>query len=786
MEANRRGHGGEQRRPLLAGGEHLSAALDRPNTWGPKRHPRSIEEAIALLTPQVEEVQERVASTPAEMRGARVVFEAKILPNYLANSNFPRDLFAEADLVPVGTRGAVGEYTTPQSPPEQRETKSYLLAGDERSLSRLGGLLRGELGTSRAAERAFESLRQFDAVRLPSAEETLRGLGELSGEAITWEAVFHPAVDGAGEVTALERDAVWEKWSSLVEGLGGELATAYRRQIKGLTFVPVRLPTDAGPLAAAFNPLRTLRPMPTVRPMPVSPLRVLDRQAPDPPPGERPQSDLRVAVFDGGVDAGASQLTPFLTVTDLSPEPPDPGDVEHGTLVSASTLFGANHADGELSTPEVGVDHFRVLPVPPEEGWDLDLYWLLDRITEQVRGGGYRLVNLSLGPSQCLEEDIEPHAWTAVLDELAEELGVLFITAVGNNGEHDATIGAHRIQAPSDMVNGIGVGACDARPPDAPWARAPYSAWGPGRPGARMQPTGVAFGGTDATPFRGITSAGRVAETAGTSFATPVAMHGLSALAAQLGTVGTDPSVLRAFAAHGAEQHAEGLHDEVGFGRLLERYDGVLDCAPNEATILYRDEIARGQMLSLPFPLPEQVVAGRMVTLTWTIAFAAPTDPKDPVDYTKAGIEASFRPHAETFTFTHPETKHSQTVNLAANAREATDLMGQGYVPSSLPKTAQHGRYRHETLRRKEDGKWESLLRAGVRKRATSLLRPQATIVYLAREDGDRLAAAPPLGFAMLLTMRAGNRDLPLYDAVRASYQVLQPLRAQLPLRLQT
>ncbi len=783
MEAGGVNSNREQRRPLLAGGEHLSGELDRPTSWGPKTPLRSIEEATEILAPQVTLVREKVASTPSSMRGARVVFEAKVLANYLANSNFPKELLGEVDLIPVGSRSEVGEYLSKKKPPEERETKSYLLAGDENSLTRLAAFIGGEVADTRIAKKAQESLVQFDLVRLPGAEQTLRGEAPR-GETITWEAVFHPAADVRGEFSFAERDSVWEKWLKLIESLGGQVAERYRRQIKDLTFVPVRLPTEAAPQAAAFNPLRAMRPMPSIRPIPVSSLRQVTDPSPAPPSGERPQSDLRVAVFDGGVDLGAPQLAPFVTSSDLTSEKPDAEGVLHGSLVTSTVLYGSDHgATSELHTPEVGVDHFRVLPVPKEEEWDVDYYWILDQIENQVSAGGYKIVNLSLGPNQCLEDDQEPHAWTARLDQLADEHDILFISAVGNNGAADPTIGANRIQVPSDMVNGLAVGACDARPPQDPWERTPYSAVGPGRPGSRMAPTGVAFGGTRQNPFRGIATGGGLVAAEGTSFATPATTHGLGALSAQLGAVGGDTSVLRAFAAHCVEPpDQKDLHEEVGFGRFAERYDGFLDCAPNEATILYRDEIERGQMISLPFPLVREVIEGRRVSLTWTIAFSAPTDPKDPVDYTLSGLEASFRPHAETFSFRHRETNHSQTVNVGAEPDVVSQLLEAGYTISSLPKAASAHRFRHETLRRKEDGKWETILRQTATKNYSSLLRPQVTIVYLAREEGN-FVAAPPLDFAMLLTMRTAA-GVDLYDAVRSRFQVLTPLRARLPLRI--
>ncbi|MGE5527072.1 MAG: S8 family peptidase [Methanosarcina sp.] len=524
--------------------------------------------------------------------------------------------------------------------------------------------------------------------------------------------------------------------------------------------------------------------MPSIRPLPISPLRInsTEEQAPNPPAGQRPQSDLRVAVFDGGVDMGVPHLAPFVQQYDLTSENPDNECVAHGTLVSSTVLYGAGHDQGELSTPEVGVDHFRVLPVAPASS-DLELYWILDRITEQVRRGGHKIVNLSLGPELCVDDDDEPHAWTAQLDELAESREVLFVSAAGNNGELDAGIGANRVQVPADMANGIGVGACDRRPPEDSWSRAPYSAVGPGRPGCRMQPTGVAFGGVTGRSFRGITVGGVIAEAEGTSFAAPTVVHGLAGLSATLGSRGTDPRLLRAFAVHCAEPASPLDPKGSGFGRIPERFDGLLECEANEATVLYRDTLNRGETVSLPFPLVDSAVQGRTVKLSWTIALTAPTDPRNPVEYTQAGVEVAFRPHAQKFIFTNRDIEDSKLVNVAEEAEEARRLLAEGYV-FNLPATRSPVQHRHEARRRRDEAKWETVLYSRLRMRASSLFRPQLTASYLAREEGV-LTEAPPLEFVMLLTLQA-PKGVNLYDATRVSYPQLTPLRTELPLRLGT
>ena len=83
---------------------------------------------------------------------------------------------------------------------------------------------------------------------------------------------------------------------------------------------------------------------------------------------------------------------------------------------------------------------------------------------------------------------------------------------------------------------------------------------------------------------------------------------------------------------------------------------------------------------------------------------------------------------------------------------------------------------------RRSDGKWETVLHFSKQMRAGSLLLPQLTVSYLAREDGQ-LAAADPLSFAMLVSLR-GPKGSQLYDTVRASYPLLLPLSTEIPLQL--
>lgn len=67
--------------------------------------------------------------------------------------------------------------------------------------------------------------------------------------------------------------------------------------------------------------------------------------------------------------------------------------------------------------------------------------------------------------------------------------------AVGHNGEPDRLSGNAQIQVPADCVNALAAGATNHV--DEGWARASYSAMGPGRSPRVVKPDLMAFGGDE-------------------------------------------------------------------------------------------------------------------------------------------------------------------------------------------------------------------------------------------------------------------------------------------------
>ncbi len=204
-------------RPLLAGGERLAREAQPARAPGEKYHPQSLAEARIRFGPAAREIRQRAQTMPRHLRGERVILEATLLPNYLAASYHPRRLRDDADLIALGTRTATGTLRTAREQKENQPTKTLLLAATERSLHRLEALLGDE--DAAAEENVLADLTKLQELCLPDrgprpaptpAGAARSGRGERRWASETWEAVLHPAIDAAGNISqsALELSSV--------------------------------------------------------------------------------------------------------------------------------------------------------------------------------------------------------------------------------------------------------------------------------------------------------------------------------------------------------------------------------------------------------------------------------------------------------------------------------------------------------------------------------------------------------------------------------------------------
>lgn len=763
-------------RPLLADAERYTTTIDPVSRGGGEKfHPRSVQQAREHLLPQAIELRRRLQELPPDRRGPKVVFFATLLPNYLANTYYPRQLLSYLNLVPLGSLRSTGTLRTERRERAETPTKTLVLAGDDAAIQGLARLLEGAV-IARTPKQALEDLRQIEELRIPELPDVAGVAGAEPAPLGIYEAVFHPDSEGLGVVRQPIDEATFEKWRRVVANEEGEILETYRREIGGLTFVPVRLATHAVPVVAAFNPLRSLRPLPELRPLPD--VMRGGPTIPAPPAGLRPRRAAPIAVFDGGMDAGAPHFQPYVTLTDLATRPTDARALGHGTAVTSALLYGHLGGAVEVPQPPAPVHHYRVLPANPNV--DPNLYVLLDQIQDTVRNGPrYDLVSLSVAPYESVDDASAPSRWTATLDELAYERDVLFVVAAGNNGGDDPATGLNRVQLPGDMVNGIAVGACTTPEPESPWARADYSAIGPGRPGARIQPMGVAFGGTTGRLFECVTATGSLGGWTGTSFAAPFVAGGLASLSAALGAR-SDPDTLRCLAVHSAERSAPDQRDQLGYGRLPRDFAQALEGDDGSVTLIYRGRAERRRVDRLLIPFPGGIPGGTRVGISWTLAYRSPTDPAEAAEYTKASLDTVFRPHQFMHTLT--EDRRSTPVNIREQTTAIGAALARGATLSAHPRSKSSQGGAEAGLR--DDGKWETLRHESVGMLARSLSRPVLDLGYLARDAGALIATAAPIPYTVAVTVRVGG-DIDLYSRVTAEYGLLVPIELRSQARLQ-
>jgi hypothetical protein len=195
---------------------------------------------------------------------------------------------------------------------------------------------------------------------------------------------------------------------------------------------------------------------------------------------------------------------------------------------------------------------------------------------------------------------------------------------------------------------------------------------------------------------------------------------------------------------------------------------------------VYDQELARGRGVALRFPLPKGLPANTPVEIEWTLSFSTDVDTTDAVDYTACGLEVQFRPHEllrEVRDPIAPKDAKPIVLHLERDKKRVEEAFRAGWrVPDLPPAGPEWRRYRNEKQLRLA-GKWETTIRGSVKLPAGDLYSPRLDLVYLRRAKGSLLSGpdVPPLRLWAVATIRLLD-GTPLYDLVRAQYDVLAPL----------
>jgi hypothetical protein len=350
-------------------------------------------------------------------------------------------------------------------------------------------------------------------------------------------------------------------------------------------------------------------------------------------------------------------------------------------------------------------------------------------------------LNLSIGPRLPIEDD-EVHAWTAVIDDRLSRGTTLATIAVGNDGDGSAKDGLNRIQVPADCVNAVAVGACDHH--DAPWQRCIYSSVGPGRSPGVVKPDFLEFGGTLQRPFIVVSeqTAGGLEATEGTSFSAPSVLRLAAGVRAHFGE-NLSMLTIRALLIHTTETSDLPCED-VGRGRVARSVQDIVLCDDDTVRVVYQGAIAPTRYIRAPIPLPSGTIPGK-VTITATLCYPTGVDPHHPGNYTRAGLEPTFRPH---------DQKRKDPKQIHADSKSFFGKTQSGLMEDEL---------------RRDAWKWENCLHTRVSFLGKTLRNPVLDIHYNARMGGRNFAPKEELPYALVITVHAKHLG-DLYDKIVRKY----------------
>lgn len=183
-------------------------------------------------------------------------------------------------------------------------------------------------------------------------------------------------------------------------------------------------------------------------------------------------------------------------------------------------------------------------------------------------------------------------------------------------------------------------------------------------------------------------------------------------------------------------------------------------CGDGQVRVIYQGVLTPAQYLRAQIPLPPIQLAGN-VTISATFTYATETDPEDPGNYSRAGLDITFRPHDERF-----------------ENDDAVDPSPRSFFRRSA--------YDSERSLRRDAQKWETTLNHSETMRGSGLRNSVFDVHYNARHNGGDARSPRAIPYALVVTVES-RRTADLYDRVVRAYagrlEALQPV-IQLPVRV--
>lgn len=740
---------------LLGKGERLAENIRVGSPPVDKVSPYTFSEAKSRLQPMLSNVSAKIEAMPvAACPDDLAVATITMNPEFIAKTYFPSDLLKSIGLESIGSRArrVKPEKKSKDREPEETITTELFVIGKRKSFAKWAE----NFASLDQEDPGAEQIQGIEEISFPSTEEKIK-IDETTNTEV-FEVVLH--LD--------EKNAEGRYLNSFKKYLERkDLHPDFTRRFYagGLCFVELEAPREQANYIAQFSLVRVVRTMPVLRLLrPAIRTGGVDKSMKVKIPDMQPlDKNIRVAIFDGGIpdDHEILKWATNYDVRGIGATVPEL--LEHGVGVTSAYLFGHINPKAGLTQPYSFVDHYRVLDDIPGEN-PFELFEILDRIKDVLETNNYDFINLSLGPRLPIEDD-DVHAWTAVLDDYLSKKATLATIAVGNDGEGDPTIKANRVQVPADCVNALAIGACDV--PDDGWQRAGYSSIGPGRSPGLVKPDLVEFGGSTPRPFLTLDmlDGKQIIPTGGTSFAAPSVLRLAAGVKAHFGN-SLSTLAIRTLLIHCSEP-ADIPKMEIGFGRVARSLDDIVLCPDGVMRVVFQGRISASKYLRAPIPVPNTELPGR-IKIKATLCYSTDVDPHHPENYTRSGLEVSYRPD-----------KNKKRIDKKSG-RESIHAATKTFF-GTLQKDFQS----EEELRR-DALKWENCMHAEHKCNGSSLNDPVFDIHYNARMEGHNDTRSQEIEYALVITVEAPKVP-DLYDKVVRRYatqlEQLVPV-IDLPLRL--
>jgi hypothetical protein len=737
-----------ERRPILYKGELYNKPIQK-KSGGPEKKPSiTYSQARTRILADLESTKARLKEVPADLKlPNEFVVCVRVDKEFSAKSYYPTSVF-NSGLEEVGSK-------IWKSQDGSERGKMFF------ARATLPGIEKFENSMKEDEEDVTKSfaldIRRLKSIDLLTPEEKIINIPE-NWDSGRLEVVIHPfSVDG---------EKISDHFKKLINELGIKSKTYFRQYDKGVIFVSIEGTREVIEKLSRYNPIRTIHTL-QLRSFPIPVMARSATLLPAPkPPQSQERSSIEVGIFDGGAIDNHPYIQPFSENIDLVTSPIDFDWLAHGTSVAGAVLYGPlnnlNETD-TLPTPPVSVKNFRIMPP------DSDAYDVIDAIEATVpKYPQIKVYNLSIGPEHpILDDDIT--RFTFAMDTLSARHNILFCSAVGNSGDSQIDY-LHRMQPPSDMVNGLAVGAFSEN--EGVRYRAPYSCIGPGREGSKLKPDLVAFGGCLKNPIHLINlDPGKKILLQGTSFASPL----VASYAAQLIGLSDDvlnPLVARAMLIHSTRLQTNDPHNnEIGHGTLTSSVNEIVTCKKNSYTLIYQGELTPGKYTEFQIPWMSEFTTGK-VNFSWTSVILSEIDSGSPDDYTSTCTMLSFYPHSKKYKFAKDGV--TRTVDLNANPEEGELLLTDGWVKNNFPVTETTDLPYETEEELRTNMKWDTVDCRNTTKKVQNIFEPTFHIHTLSRGksySGDKVK------FALILTVEIADESVDLYSKIINKYDALVALQ---------